>query len=137
MNRHTRDLTIGNGNVDLSRVRADLKSVNPALASTLARAVPKNARTPERDELTGKTDKGISQFKLEKLSNIISQNINAATDLRAITPYIGKAETIWQTMLLYPNGRQDKILSYETQSSLYKSAKLHTELVTIWGRLLH
>lgn len=132
MTRHTRDLTIGNGNVDLSRVRADLKSVNPALASTLARAVPKNARTPERDELTGKTDKGISQFKLEKLSNIISQNINAATDLRAITPYIGKAETIWQTMLLYPNGRQPKILSYETQSSPYKSAKLHTELVAIW-----
>lgn len=132
MNRHTKDLTIGNSNIDLSRVRADLQSVNPALASTLARAVPKNARTPERDELTGKTDKGISQFKLEKLSNIISQNINAATDLRAITPYIGKAETIWQTMLLYPNGRQDKILSYDTQTSQYKSAKLHTELVAIW-----
>lgn len=132
MNRHTRDLTIGNSNIDLSRVRADLASVNPALASTLARAVPKNARNPERDELTGKTDKGISQFKLEKLSNIISQNINAATDLRAITPYIGKAETIWQTMLLYPNGRQPKILSYETQQSPYKSAKLHTELVSIW-----
>lgn len=132
MNRHTKDLTIGNSNIDLSRVRADLKSVNPALASTLARAVPKNARTPERDELTGKTDKGINQFKLEKLSNIISQNINASTDLRAITPYIGKAETIWQTMLLYPNGRQDKILSYDTQSSPYKSAKLHTELLTIW-----
>ena len=132
MNRHTKDLTIGNSNIDLSRVRADLKSVNPALASTLARAVPKNARTPERDELTGKTDKGISQFKLEKLSNIISQNINAATDLRAITPYIGKAATIWQTMLLYPNGRQDKIRSYDTQSSPYKSAKLHTELVAIW-----
>jgi len=132
VNRHTKDLTIGNSNIDLSKVRSDLKAVNPALASTLARAVPKNARTPERDELTGKTDKGISQFKLEKLSNIISQNINAATDLRAITPYIGKAETIWQTMLLYPNGRQDKILSYDTQNSPYKSAKLHTELLSIW-----
>lgn len=116
----------------MSRVRSDLKSVNPALASTLSRAVPRNARNPERDELTGKTDKGISQFKLEKLSNIISNNINAATDLRTITPYIGKAESIWQTMLLYPNGRQDKILSYETQSSPYKSAKLHTELLAIW-----
>jgi hypothetical protein len=132
VNRHTKDLTIGNSNIDLSRIRADLKTVNPVLASTLARAVPKNARTPERDELTGKSDKGISQFKLEKLSSIISNNINAATDLRAITPYIGKAETIWQTMLLYPNGRQDKILSYDTQSSPYKSAKLHTELVAIW-----
>ena len=132
MNRNTRDLTIGNSNIDMSRVRNDLKSVNPALASTLARAVPKNARAPERDELTGKTDKGISQFKLEKLSNIISNNINAATDLRAITPYIAKAESIWQTMLLYPNGRQDKILSYDTQSSPYKSAKLHTELLAIW-----
>lgn len=132
MNRHTKDLTIGNSNIDMSKVRADLKTLNPALASTLARAVPKNARNPERDELTGKTDKGISQFKLEKLSNIISNNINAATDLRAITPYIGKAETIWQTMLLYPNGRQDKILSYDTQNSPYKSAKLHTELLAIW-----
>jgi len=116
----------------MSKVRSDLKSVNPALASTLARAVPKNARAPERDELTGKTDKGISQFKLEKLSSIISNNINAASDLRVITPYIGKAETIWQTMLLYPNGRQPKILTYETQSSPYKNAKLHSELLSIW-----
>ena len=116
----------------MSKVRADLKRVNPALASTLARAVPKNARAPERDEITGKTEKGISQFKLEKLSNIISNNINAASDLKEITPYIGKADTIWQTMMLYPNGRQPKILSYETQPSPVKNARLHTELLALW-----
>jgi len=93
-------------------------------------AVPRNGQSPEGDEVTGK--RTVNPFKLERLSNIISNNINAATDLRTITPYIDKAELIWRTILLYPNGKQDKILRYDTQPSPKKNAKLHSELLPIW-----
>lgn len=126
----TRGTTKGNTRVDTAQLRKDLTSINPIIRSTMSRAVPRNGRTPEHDEATGK--KNVNPFKLEKLSNIISNNINAATDLRVITPYIDKAENIWRTILLYPNGKQARILTYDTQSSIRKNAKLHEELVKIW-----
>lgn len=126
----TRGLTRGNRTVDIARVRQDLTSLNPVIASTMRNAVPRNGQSPEGDEVTGK--RTVNPFKLERLSNIISNNINAATDLRTITPYIDKAELIWRTILLYPNGKQDKILRYDTQPSQKKNAKLHGELLPIW-----
>lgn len=126
----TRGITKGNTRVDTAQLRKDLTAVNPIVRSTMSRAVPRNGRTPEHDEATGR--KNVNPYKLEKLSNIISNNINAATDLRVITPYIDKAENIWRTILLFPNGKQAKILTYDTLSSARKNAKLHEELVKIW-----
>lgn len=126
----TRSKTMGNTNVDYTKIRQNLSEVSPAVAATLRNAVPRNGSTPERDEIKGKDH--INPYKLASLSNIISNNINAVQDLRAITPYIDKAELIWNTILLYPNGKQDRILTRDTFPTRYKSTALHALLLKKW-----
>lgn len=130
MARTTRQNSRGNFSVDYTALRADIQDINPVIKATLRNAVPVNGQTPSPDENQGTTT--VNPFKLQRLSNIISNNINAATDLRQITPYIDKAELIWSTILLYPNGKQDKTLTYDTKASKFKNAKLHDELLRIW-----
>ena len=130
MAKENRYGTRGNINVDYTALRADIGNINPVVKSTLRNAVPRNGQSPERDEMQGKTT--INAHKLERLSNVISNNINAATDLRQITPYIGKAELIWDAIMLYPNGKQEKTLNYDTRPSKLKNSKLHDELRTVW-----
>ncbi|EJI5696356.1 hypothetical protein NFI00_000059 [Salmonella enterica] len=130
MSRFARATTKGNQEVDFTKLRGQLNNVNPMVASTLRNAVPKNGTSPQRNELN--PDNTINTQKLERLSNIISNNINAVTDLRQITPYIDKAEIIWSTLMLYPNGQQDKILTYNTQNSQIRNDKLHAELLKTW-----
>lgn len=125
-----RNTTKGNRTVDHAKIRSSLGKLNPVVAATLKNVVAKNGDRPTGDE--NQNSKYINTQKLERLSNVISNNINAATDLRQITPYIDKAEIIWNTLLLYPNGLQDKILTYDTQNSLVKNAKLHSELLKLW-----
>jgi hypothetical protein len=130
MGYETRSTTKGNKRVDYTKIRQDLKNVSPAIAATLRNAVPKNGHTATTDEVKGQTT--VNPYKLERLSSVISNNINAVSDLRAITPYIDKAELIWNTILLYPNGKQDKVLTYDTQNTKLKNAALHSELLAVW-----
>lgn len=130
MAKENRPGTRGNIPIDLTKLRTDINKINPVIAATLRNAVPRNGQSVERDEMQGKTT--VNPHKLEKLSNIISNNINAASDLRQITPYIDKAELIWDTIMLCPNGKQDKILNYDTRPSKLKNAKLHEELTRRW-----
>jgi len=127
---NTRSKTQGNTHVDYTKIRQALNEVSPAVSATLRNAVPRNGSTPERDEIKGKDT--INPYKLASLSNIISNNINAVADLRAITPYIDKAELIWNTILLYPNGKQDRILTRDTFPTRYKSTALHALLLKKW-----
>jgi len=126
----TRGGSKGNGPVDYTALRKDLTKGNPALDFTLGLAVARNASGPESDEL--QKHKVINHDKLRRLSDVTSNNIHAAAELRAITPYIGKAELIWQTLLCHPNGKQDRILSRDTQNSSIKNAALHAELLKVW-----
>lgn len=72
------------------------------------------------------------QFRrVKKLSDIISKNIQAANDLRSVTHYIKRAEQIWLTMLLKPNGDQKQLLGYDTESSDIKNTKLHADLLQV------
>jgi hypothetical protein len=130
MGFETRAATRGNKSVDYTRIRENIKNVSPAIAATLRNATPKNGVAPDREEVGG--TKTINEYKLNRLSNIISNNINSAYDLRAITPMIDKANLIWNTIILYPNGKQDKMLTYDTQSTKIKNAALHTSLLAIW-----
>lgn len=129
----SRSMTRGNNGTQLSRLRENVKSINPAIAATLRNAVPKNGRSPESNELTaGHERNAIMPHKLERVSNIIANNINAANDLRAITPYIDRAELIWSSLLLYPNGKQKQILDYSTRSSRFKNSLMHAALLKVW-----
>lgn len=130
MARETRPGTRGNFSVDYTALRADINNINPVVKATLRNAVPRNGQQPERDELQGDTT--INPFKLQRLSNIISNSINSGAELRQITPYIDKAELIWSTILLYPNGKQDKTINYDTKPSKLKNAKMHGELLRRW-----
>lgn len=131
MSNNSRLTTKGNQPIDYSKLRGNLEKTNAVVAATLRNAVPTNGRNPQRNELNPSPN--INPAKLTKLSNIISNNINAATDLREITPYIDKAELIWSTLLLYPNGQQERILNRDTENTNWKNASLHKELLTSWG----
>jgi len=130
MGFQTRTATRGNTTVDYTKIRENIKNVSPAIAATLRNATPKNGVAPDREEAGG--TKTVNEYKLHRLSNIISNNINSAYDLRSITPMIDKANLIWNTIILYPNGKQDKMLTYDTLSSKIKNAALHTSLLGIW-----
>lgn len=130
MTLRSRGTTLGNNRADFTKVRKDFSNLPAFAQSTLRNAVPRNGVTPEKGDIGG-TDV-VNPYKLQRLSDIISNNINAVVDLRAITPYIDKAELIWNTILLYPNGKQDKILTYDTIPSKFKNTALHTELLKIW-----
>lgn len=129
MGNFNREKSRGNKRADLTVLRGAIENVSPVLKSTLRNAVPKEGG---RNNNTGEETKHVNPFKLEKLSNIISNNISSVGDLRAITPYIDKAELIWSTILLHPNGKQDKTLTYDTQPSKVKNTALHNELLSIW-----
>lgn len=126
-----RPATQGNRNVDYTKIREGLKNLPVAIQATLRNAVPKNGRNATQEDLD-QTNKFISPVKLERVSNIVSNNINAAADLRAITPYIDKAELIWKTILLSPNGKQDQILNHDTQTTKFKNTLMHNQLLTVW-----
>ena len=130
MSYRTRPITAGNTRADFTQMRKGFTNLPPAIQSTLRNAVPRNGITPERGDIGG--TETINQSKLQRLSDVISNNINAVTDLRTITPYVDKAELIWNTILLYPNGKQDKILTYDTQPSQFKNVALHLELLKVW-----
>lgn len=130
MSYRTRPVTAGNTRADFTQMRKGFQNLPPAIQSTLRNAVPRNGITPERGDIGG--TETINQSKLQRLSDVISNNINAVTDLRTITPYVDKAELIWNTILLYPNGKQDKILTYDTQPSQFKNVALHLELLKVW-----
>jgi len=126
----TRSATLGNTHVDYTKIRESLASVSPGVRATLRNATPRNGTSPSSNEIKGNDT--INPFKLDRLSNMISNNINAVNDLRAITPYIDKAELIWNTIMFFPNGRQEKVITYDTQTTKYKSTLLHAELLKIW-----
>lgn len=130
MSYRTRAVTVGNTQVDYTKIRKGFQNLPPAIQSTLRNAVPQNGITPDRGDVGG--TETVNQAKLQRLSDVISNNINAVTDLRTITPYVDKAELIWNTILLYPNGKQDKILTYDTVPSQYKNNALHLELLKVW-----
>lgn len=67
--------------------------------------------------------------KLRTLSDLISNNIQAQTDLRSVTPYIKRAEQIWKTLLLKPNGLDQEVLTYDTVDSEIKNDALHSILL--------
>lgn len=126
----SRGTTQGNTHTDFTKVRKDLKDLPAFARSTMRNAVPRNGVTPDIGDIAGTPT--VNPYKLQRLSDVISNHINAVVDLRAITPYIDKAELIWNTILLYPNGQQNKILSYSTIPSKYKNTELHTGLLKIW-----
>lgn len=110
-------------------MRKTLTNLPPALAATLRNAVADDTKGSPSSR--NRSEKFINPHKLEKLSSIISNNINAASDLRAITPYIDKAELIWTTILLYPNGRQERVLSFDTENTRFKNSALHNVLLGV------
>lgn len=130
MSYKTRSTTVGNTPVDITKVRQNFSNMPSYIQATLRNAVPLNGENAEKGDVSGVDT--VNQYKLQRLSDVVSNNINAVSDLRAITPYIDKAELIWDTILLYPNGKQDKILTYSTVPSKLKNVALHAELLKVW-----
>ena len=117
--------TSGRQQADAAQLRQQLQEIPSGLKSIMGLFVRAQDNSDTRKE---KEDR-IEVPKLTTLSKIISENITAASDLRLITPYISKAEIIWKSLILYPNGFQNRIFSYDTEDTKIKNAALYSELI--------
>lgn len=118
--------SLGRQQVDFTQLRKQLD----AMPSNLKNILNLFVRSDDNSETRSDGEQRLDIPKLTTLSKIISDNITAASDLRQITPYISKAEIIWKSLLLYPNGFQERIFSYDTEDTKYKNASLYNELAS-------
>lgn len=113
----TVDKTVMQGRID------SLPVVEQSLRSLMV--ADKDLRSERDTDEKSKAD----YRKVKRLSDIISNNTRAATDLRSVTQLIKRAEQIWVTLLLKPNGDQKKLLTYLTENSDIKNVELHDNLL--------
>lgn len=116
----------GYGALDKTQLRGRLKNDSP-LSQSLRSILVKDRTLRGEKDTDNKTKPPIS--KVKSISDIISNNIQASMDLRTITHYIKRAEQIWTTLLLKPNGEQRQLLIYDSESSEVKNSKLHELLL--------
>ena len=116
--------TSGRQLADAAKLRQQMSDMPSSLKSVMSLFV----RAPDNSDKRDENNDRVEIQKLTTLSKIISENITAASDLRQITPYISKAEIIWKSLLLYPNGFQNRIFSYDTEDTKIKNASLYSEL---------
>lgn len=121
-------LANGYKTVDRTGIRGRLKNASP-LDKGLRSLLVKDTSIRNSKEAEDKIKPPVA--KVKSLSDIISNNIQASNDLRTITHYIKRAEQIWTTLLLKPNGDQPDLLIYDSQQSDIKNAKLHELLLTV------
>lgn len=112
--------------VDKSLVKGRLKDPSP-LDKGMRSLLVKDKDIRNNKDAEEKAKPPIA--KVKSLSDIISNNIQAANDLRTITHYIKRAEQIWTTLLLKPNGDQKQLLIYDSESTDIKNGKLHELLI--------
>lgn len=114
--------------VDRANIRGRLKNQSPLDKSLRSLLVKDSAIRNDKDR-ENKTKPPLA--KVKSLSEIISNNIQANNDLRTITHYIKRAEQIWATLLLKPNGDQRNLLIYDTETSSIKNSKLHELMLQV------
>ena len=111
---------------DNTRFLGNLKNLSPAQQQVQRLMVRDRDIKNERDVHAKTTP---PQHKLKRLSDNITNSIQAQTNLRKITPYIKRAEQIWTTLILKPNGLEQELLNFDTLDSNLKNAKLHSLLL--------
>lgn len=111
---------------DRAVIKGRLKNQSP-LDKSLRSLLVKDSTIRDEKDQERKSKPPIA--KVKSLSDIISNNIQASNDLRTITHYIKRAEQIWTTLLLKPNGDQRQLLIYDSSSTDIKNAKLHELLI--------
>lgn len=113
--------------IDRAKVRGRLNNLSP-LDKSMRSLLVKDSTIRNDKDRENKSKPPVA--KVKNLSDIISNNIQANNDLRTITHFIKRAEQIWTTLLLKPNGDQRNLLIYDTESSDIKNSKLHELLLT-------
>lgn len=112
--------------VDKTVMQSRIEKLTPVEKGLQSLLVPDRELRGNRDvEEKSKAD----YRKVKRLSDIISNNTQAATDLRSVTQLIKRAEQIWVTLLLKPNGDQKNLLNYLSENSDIKNVELHDELL--------
>lgn len=127
--RDAKERTTGSTSVDISELRNNVTELPNIVKSMLNLRV--NEENPKGKGSVDQQSSLVDHRKLKSISDIIANSINANVDLKKITPYIRKAEIIWKTLLLSPNGFRKSILEYDTNNSSIKNSKLHDELLKV------
>lgn len=126
MTTNTQQLPKGYQPVDKTKIKGRLKNLSP-LDNNLRSLLVKDPDAKSERAIEEKSKPPFA--KVKSISDIISNNIQATTDLRTITHYIKRAEQIWTALLMKPNGDQRQLLIYDTESSEVKNGKLHDLLL--------
>jgi hypothetical protein len=126
MTTNTQQLPNGYKPADQAKLKGRLENLSP-LDKSLRSLLVKDDDIKNDRQMEEKSKPPIS--KVKSISDIISNNVQANTDLRTITHYIKRAEQIWTALLLKPNGDQRQLLIYDTESSEVKNGKLHELLL--------
>lgn len=126
MTTNTQQLPNGYKPADQAKLKGRLENLSP-LDKNLRSLLVKDEDIKNERQMDEKSKPPIS--KVKSISDIISNNVQANTDLRTITHYIKRAEQIWTALLLKPNGDQRQLLIYDTESSEVKNGKLHELLL--------
>jgi len=126
MSTNNQQLPAGYEPVDQTKIRGRINNPSPLDKGLRSLLVPDDNLRNGRD-IKDKARPPIA--KIKSISDIISNNIQATTDLRTITHYIKRAEQIWVALLMKPNGDQRQLLMYDSESSEVKNGKLHELLL--------
>lgn len=126
MSTNNQQLPVGYDPVDQTKIRGRINKPSPLDKGLRSLLVPDDNLRNSR-EIKDKSRPPIS--KIKSISDIVSNNIQATTDLRTITHYIKRAEQIWVALLMKPNGDQRQLLMYDSESSEVKNGKLHELLL--------
>lgn len=126
MTTNTQQLPNGYKPADQAKLKGRLENLSP-LDKSLRSLLVKDDEIKNDRQMEEKSKPPIA--KVKSISDIISNNVQANTDLRTITHYIKRAEQIWTALLLKPNGDQRQLLIYDTESSEVKNGKLHELLL--------
>lgn len=114
--------------VDKSKLGGKVRSETP-IQKSLAALLVQDQEIRSGTDIEEKSK--APQYKVKRLSDIISSNVRSSNDLRTITHHIKRAEQIWKTLLLKPNGDQPNLLDYDTKPSDIKSSVLHDSLLQV------
>lgn len=119
-------LPSGYKKADMTKVRGRLNNPSP-LDESVRKLLVRDPETNTKRKIDKRSE--VPVRKAKNLSDIISNNIQAATDLRTVTHYIKRAEQIWTALLLKPNGEQESLFLYDTKNSGVRNGKLHEILI--------
>lgn len=117
--------------------KVEMMKKDPAAARIISQLVrddgqgSRGGRSSGRDAWRKLSKQSISRAKLERLSRIVSNNIDSNTNVMELLPDAKLASNIWQSVLISPNDFGNSGLAYDTTNYPTKNIELSKKLIEV------